>query len=323
MDVPEPPNFSTDLVAELYAPLRWAGVPDPEPYAAFIAASGEPALELGCGQGDPLLALRARGLDVEGLDASADRLARLRLRAEADGVEVVVHHSTIEAMELRRRYQSIFLAGPTFNLLPDDDTAWHALDRIRAHLEPGGAALVPLFIPERTPRSTFGVARTHITADGAEMRVTAVSETRDVAQRLQVTVLRYELIGSDGGVDMVERPWVLHWHTQDGFRSLAEEAGLTVSTVLRPDGSPAEPDDTTFAFRLTPDPAWDRPRTSRPTGGGAMMAAAMFGLEQAIFGERPKVQVVAEAEADGLDRGDIELDLDDPARSRITIQEEE
>ena len=54
-----------------------------------------------------------------------------------------------------------------------------------------------------------------------------------------------------------------------------------------------------------------------------MVAAAMFGLEQAIMGERPKAEVVAEAEADGLDLGDIELDLDDPAKSRMTVQEDD
>jgi len=322
MNAVEPPDFYTGIVAQVYAPLRSAGAPDPEPYATFIGASGEPALELGCGDGDPLLQLRSRGLDVEGLDSSADMLARLRVRAQADGIEVVVHHSTIEGMELRRRYRSIFLAGATFNLLPDDDTAWHALDRIRAHLEPGGGALIPLFIPARTPRGAFGVPRTHTASDGTVMRVTAISETRDGANRLQVTVMRYELVTPEGEVSVDERPWVLHWHTQVEFRGLAEEAGLTVVAVLKADGSPADPEDTEFAFWLQPDPAWDRPRTSRPKGGGAVVAAAMFGLEQAIFGERPKAEVVAEAEADGLDLGDIELDLDDPAKSRMTVQEE-
>ena len=324
METVDPSDFYTGLVAQLYSPLRGSDAPDPKPYAAFIAASGEPALELGCGDGDPLLQLRARALDVEGLDSTADMLARLRERAEAQGLDVVVHHSTIEAMELRRRYRSIFLAGPTFNLLPDDDTVWHALDRIRTHLEPGGGALIPLFVPKRTERVAFGVARAHTAEDGSEMRVTALSETRDVANRLQVTVLRYELETPDGETTTEDRPWVLHWHTQDGFRSLAEEAGLTVTAVLAPDGSPVGPDDTVFVFWLEPDPAWDAPRTSRPkSGGGAVMAAAMFGLEQAMYGERPKVEVVAEAEADGLDLGDIDLDLDDPARSTMTVQEDD
>ena len=77
----DPSQFYTGIVAEIYAPLR-SSVPDVEPYTRFIAQSGEPALELGCGTGDPLLDLRARGVDVEGLDASADMLVRCRAEAE-------------------------------------------------------------------------------------------------------------------------------------------------------------------------------------------------------------------------------------------------
>ncbi|WP_407061585.1 methyltransferase domain-containing protein [Actinomadura napierensis] len=38
-------------------------------------------MELGCGDGDPLLELRRRGLDVDGVDSSADKLERLGRRA--------------------------------------------------------------------------------------------------------------------------------------------------------------------------------------------------------------------------------------------------
>ena len=48
----------------------------------------------------------------------------------------------------------------------------------------------------------------------------------------------------------------------------------------------------------------------------------MLGLDQAIFGEKPKVEIVAEAEADGDDDGDIDLDEADPSASRITLKGE-
>lgn len=57
----------------------------------------------------------------------------------------------------------------------------------------------------------------------------------------------------------------------------------------------------------------------RTTAGGAMLGAAMFGLDQAIYGERAKVEILAEADSDGLDLGDVELDMDDPAASRMTL----
>jgi hypothetical protein len=83
------------------------------------------------------------------------------------------------------------------------------------------------------------------------LRVTTVSEGRHEADRRQTTVLRYERVDRDA-TTMVERPWVLHWHTQAGFRALAAAAGLTTKAVLDADGARAAEADQTFAFLLTP-----------------------------------------------------------------------
>jgi trans-aconitate methyltransferase len=250
MDDLDPAEFYTGIVVDVYGPLR-SSTPDPRVYAAFIRSWGEPALELGCGAGDPLLTLRADGFDVEGLDSSADMLSKLRRTAAEAGIEVVVHHATIEQMDLGRNYRSIFLAGPTFNLIVDDATAAQALGRIRDHLDPEGAALVPLFVPAPVPDRHLGVAREHVDDRNRTLRFRAISAERDDAARLQTTVLRYEVIdGAD--VQVVERPWVLHWHTQDGFGELAADAGLRVEAVLATDGSPAPPDATEFAFVVSP-----------------------------------------------------------------------
>ena len=52
-------------------------------------------------------------------------LARLRRRAVEHGIPVSVFHQRMEALKLPRRYQAIFLAGPTFTLLPADVTDLH------------------------------------------------------------------------------------------------------------------------------------------------------------------------------------------------------
>lgn len=322
-DLP-PERFYTGLVADLYAPLRSAGAPDPEPYVRFVRRSGEPALELGCGDGDPLLDLRERGLDVDGLDSSPDMLERCRANAAARGLAVALHESPMQDMELPRHYRSIYLAGPSFNLLIDDDTAWRALTRIRAHLEADGSALIPLFVPPRVLPRELGVPRTHITEDGATLRFTITGVSRDDGARVQVVHTRYER-ERDGEVEAVEREWVLHWHTQESFRQLVGDAGLLVDELLGDDGLSAPPDATSYAFVLSRDPAYDRPASvqDRMSTGGRMLAAGMLGLDEAIYGERPKAEIVAEADADGLDLGDVDLDSDDPAASRMTIEPDE
>lgn len=54
-------------------------------YADLIRRAGQPALELGCGTGHPLLELLRQGLNVHGLDASRDMLARCQAKAQAQG----------------------------------------------------------------------------------------------------------------------------------------------------------------------------------------------------------------------------------------------
>lgn len=242
-------DFYTGIVAELYGPLK-SYSQDPEPYAAFLEQVGLPALELGCGDGEPLLELRRRGLDVDGVDSSVDMLNRLRCQAAEEGLEVTVFHQRMEALRLPRRYRAIFLAGPTFNLLPEDNVALAALNGIRAHLVDGGTALVPLFTPEPTPADQIGRVRTATASDGAELRVSVVAEERDETARTQTTLLRYERHhGSDSTVE--DRPWVLHWYTRERFEKLAASAGLAVSAVTDADGGPAPADGTGLLhFRL-------------------------------------------------------------------------
>jgi SAM-dependent methyltransferase len=234
----EPSQFYTGLVVGLYGPLRSA-VPDPAPYARFVSRSGEPGLELGCGTGDPLLDLVARGLDVEGLDSSADMLEQCRVAARERAIDVVLHHQRMEHMDLGRRYRSIYIAGPTFNLLPDDVMARCALQRIEAHLAFEGCALIPLFVPE--PARDLGEARVRVESDGTLLRFVALDEQRDDESRVQRTWTRYERVRGEE-TEVLEREWVVHWFSAGGFAELAAQAGLVAREIgdqrdeLRPPG---------------------------------------------------------------------------------------
>jgi hypothetical protein len=108
---------------------------------------------------------------------------------------------------------------------------------------------VPLFIPPPVPPAQLGRPREVRRDDGAILRFTTCAEERDDARRLQATTVRYEIV-VDGQATTEDRRWVIHWHTQEGFRQLAERAGLRVRSVRAPDGSPATDDADTFVFVL-------------------------------------------------------------------------
>ncbi|UYQ78372.1 class I SAM-dependent methyltransferase [Glutamicibacter sp. JL.03c] len=244
----EASNFYTGIFAELYAPLKstsqaW------EPYAEFISQEGEPALELGCGDGERILDLRRNGFDVDGIDSSTDMLARCAQQAAQADIEVALFPQRMEELELPRRYRSIFLAGPTFTLLPDDVTALRALKRIRGHLADGDTALVPLFIPAPTDPRQLGMVSEVVTKGGEVLPCSIVSADRDEDARVQRNLLRYEKHAN--GTSVVEdRTWLLHWYTQSGFRQLAEAAGLVVVALQDKEGRTISTDANATEFRV-------------------------------------------------------------------------
>jgi len=83
----DPALFYTGLIAELYEPLA-GGITDSTRFIEFVRRHGQPALELCCGTGLPLLDLVAAGLDVDGLDSSPDMLALCQQKAQRQGLRV-------------------------------------------------------------------------------------------------------------------------------------------------------------------------------------------------------------------------------------------
>ncbi len=80
----------TGLAAAVWDPSGGDDVsrPDHDYLKAAIVRNGGPALDIGCGTGRLLLPYRAAGLDVDGVDPSAEMLALCRAKAEAHGLAV-------------------------------------------------------------------------------------------------------------------------------------------------------------------------------------------------------------------------------------------
>ncbi len=91
---------------------------------------------------------------------------------------------------------------------------------------------------------------------------------------------------------------------------------------------PQDPDDWTeeqwreWLANAPADPETGRAHpVTRMVRRGAVLGAAMSAVDTALFGEREKPEIVAEVPGDALDDGALELDLDDPAGSRIALGE--
>jgi SAM-dependent methyltransferase len=102
----------------------------------LAARTGGPVLDVGAGTGRVALDLAARGIHVVALDADAQLLAALAVRAAELPVESVV--ADARAFSLRHRFALIIVPMQTLQLLGGRDGRAAFLRCAYEHLEPGG-----------------------------------------------------------------------------------------------------------------------------------------------------------------------------------------
>jgi SAM-dependent methyltransferase len=114
-------------------------------FQGLIEQRPGPALDVGCGTGRLLVPYLKAGLEVEGVDPSADMLAICRRRASEQGLESVLYQQTIQTLDLPRRYQTIFIPCGTIQLVMEYEEVFEALRRCYGLLEPGGYFILTLY----------------------------------------------------------------------------------------------------------------------------------------------------------------------------------
>jgi SAM-dependent methyltransferase len=201
---------------------------DRDLYRRAIEEGAGPALELGCGNGRLLLEYRTRGLDVEGIDSSADMLAICRAHADAAGINVTLHHADWTAFDLPGRYATIYNPAGSFSLIQDDDEARRALATWMRHLAPGGKLCVVMGIPRADFAAEWewkvrrSATRAH---DGITFMVHEAQRCDEPAQAMH-TLHRHELWDAQGDlVTTFMRRHRLRWWTGDQLETLLLESG--------------------------------------------------------------------------------------------------
>jgi SAM-dependent methyltransferase len=201
---------------------------DRDRYREVIERGDGPALELGCGNGRLLLDFRKAGLDVEGVDSSADMLAICRARADRAGIELTLYQADWTNFELPRRYSTIYNPAGSFSLIEDDEQARQALTTWLRHLAPGGKLLVEMGIP----RSDFDaqwewkVRRSATRADDGVTFMVHEALRCDVTAQLTHNLHRHEVWDAHGElVTTFIRRHRLRWWTRNQLEELLLESG--------------------------------------------------------------------------------------------------
>jgi SAM-dependent methyltransferase len=106
-----------------------------------------PVLECACGTGLIMLPLLTHGSDIYGFDISAAMLDSLRKKAAAQGLHNIAERISVQdltAFSYDRHFAAILIPSNSFSMLTTQEAQISALQRIAAHLAPGGRLLLDL-----------------------------------------------------------------------------------------------------------------------------------------------------------------------------------
>lgn len=229
----------TGLMALAWDPLRGdtSGWEDRALYRALIDEIGQPVLDVGCGTGRLLLDFLADGVDIDGIEISGDMLQLLRSKAASAGLVVDgrIHETSMEAMDLPRRYRLVLVPSSSFQLLVDPAVAAQAMRRFHACLLPGGTLMMPwIDLAQDHPNGADDVfTREAALPDGSVIRRWCRS-WYDAATELESTDDRYQLL-RDGRLVAEERKVrepAVRGYTRLAIESLHREAGFEPPTFL-------------------------------------------------------------------------------------------
>jgi SAM-dependent methyltransferase len=211
----DPGLFGRQWAADYDGP----GNPDPAPAVEFLAdlAAGGPVLELAIGSGRVALPLSARGVAVEGIEASPEMVALLRAKPGGEAIPVVI--GDMADVGVTGPYPLVYLVFNTlFNLTGEgrQDDCFRNVARV---LTPGGAFVIEAFVPDPADfdRDERQVQVRSVTEDSATIRLHRYD-------RVAQTFVRQTITFANGGVRL--KPFGMHYRWPEQIDELAARAGL-------------------------------------------------------------------------------------------------
>ena len=245
-------DFYDGLIAEWYDEWLKDRRDDVSYYAAVFAGFRGCALELACGSGRVLLPIAKQGVAIDGLDSSRDMLAKLAARLKAEGAKAGWYQQSMAHFDLPHRYDAVFIAAGSFQLLITDEEVAGCLESVRRHLRPGGFFLLDVFVPWEAIRqqktAAFTVARANQRGDGTRCVVAERFEV-DAARQVVRSIFRYEVFRNGRFERSLLRDFPLRWYWEDELAGVLRRAGFSGVELLA--DSPLSLPGTWFVFKAT------------------------------------------------------------------------
>ena len=243
----------TRLIADWYDDWLKELARDIDYYSEFFNGFNGKILELACGTGRLLLPIAESGATIHGLDSSQDMLDVLQGKAANLNLkDIELHNQLMENFSLPTKYDAIFVASGSFQLLTSTESALNSLECVRDHLSDNGFILVDIFVPWDSivvqKRTDYHVTRDVVRPDGKRSIVHERFEI-DIPKQVKRGTYRYEFYDQERLTDCITDDLSIRWYWKDEFLVLLKKAGFSRIDVLTQ--SPLYSDGYSFVYKAS------------------------------------------------------------------------
>lgn len=190
-------GYDATTYGRLWAPYYDETYSDVEESVIDLLArhAGDPprAFELAIGSGRIAVPLAARGVEVSGVDASEEMVARLRAKAGGEAMPVTMGDFGVVPVD--DEFPLIYLAFNTLFALTDQESQVTCFQQVAAHLEPGGRFIIDCFVPDVSRFDAFNTRVGVSSIDSVDEHWTEMTIYDPLTQQLRTHMTRYK----DGG----------------------------------------------------------------------------------------------------------------------------
>lgn len=192
--------------------------PDPAAAVEFLAglAGDGPVLELAVGTGRVAIPLAARGIAVEGIEASPEMIAVMRAKPGGDAIPVSV--GDMADVDVTGPYPLVYLVYNTLFNLTGEGRQEDCFRNVARVLAPGGAFVIEAYVPatDESDEERHVEVRS-VTEDSVELRLHSYDYQAQ-------TFIRQTIVITDGSVQL--KPFSLHYRWPEQIDALAAQVGL-------------------------------------------------------------------------------------------------
>jgi ubiquinone/menaquinone biosynthesis C-methylase UbiE len=172
-------------------------------YLQFARQANGPIFEPMCGTGRFLIPFLEMGLEIYGLDASAQMLNICRQRCAEKKLKTVLYEQLLTQLNIEQKFNLIFIPSGSFGLFTQESDIKQVLQVLYRHLNSGGKLIFEIETLHARPQmegiwSGSWVER----PDGGKILLSTLSHFNE-KQKVLNTICRYELL-QENRIEMTE-----------------------------------------------------------------------------------------------------------------------